>query len=99
MVAIATVLVACSSSGQKGKTTSYDAEKAKFGAKYNGRHFMPYGTHFQAGRLGLNAAPVNQLDFYSSFLMSEPIVAWQILMLSLTEKSVVGSHRAVILMI
>lgn len=63
VVAIATVLVACSSSGPKGKTTSYDAEKAKFGAKYNGRHFMPYGTHFQAGRLGLNAAPVNQLDF------------------------------------
>lgn len=63
MTAIAVILVGCSSPGQKGKTTSYDADKAKFGAKYQGRQFMPYGSHFQSGRLSLNAAPVNQRDF------------------------------------
>ncbi|MDD0822932.1 murein transglycosylase A [Mannheimia sp. AT1] len=58
-----TLLVSCSSSDPKSKSSSSEAEKAKFGAKYSGRQFMPYGSHFQSGRLSLNAAPVNQRDF------------------------------------
>ncbi|WP_025235797.1 murein transglycosylase A [Mannheimia sp. USDA-ARS-USMARC-1261] len=61
---VAGILVGCSSTpSKKSGSTSYDADKAKFGAKYNGRQFMPYGTHFQSGRLSLNATPVNQNDF------------------------------------
>lgn len=60
----ATILVSCSSNtNQKTKVGTTNAEKAKFGAKYNGRQFMPYGAHFQSGRLSLNASPVNQRDF------------------------------------
>lgn len=64
-IAVATtILVGCSSpSGTKTKAGGYDSEKIKFGAKYSGRQFMPYGIHFQSGRLILNTAPVNQRDF------------------------------------
>lgn len=60
------ILVGCSSQSSTSNTkanSGYDIEKTKFGAKYNGRQFIPYGTHFQSGRLSLNATPVNQRDF------------------------------------
>lgn len=65
MAIISTMLVACSSTPgtTQSKTGSNNIEKAKLGAKYSGRQFMPYGTHFQSGRLSLNASPVNQRDF------------------------------------
>lgn len=60
-----TFLVSCSSNtAQQAKNEgSYNEEKAKLGAKYSGRQFIPYGSHFQNGRLNLNATPVNQRDF------------------------------------
>ncbi|QLB40921.1 murein transglycosylase A [Mannheimia pernigra] len=60
---IATILVGCSSSVKKEQATTSYVDKAKFGAKYNGRQFISYGIHFQSGRLSLNASPVNQKDF------------------------------------
>lgn len=60
---VTTFLVSCSSNEIKSKSGSTKAERAKLGAKYSGRQFIPYGTHFQRGYLNLNSSPVNQRDF------------------------------------
>lgn len=62
MAVAAAILVSCSSTSTP-QQPSYDAEKARFGAKYIGRQFISEDAHFQSGWLRLNKAPVNPRDF------------------------------------